>query len=424
MGMRQDAVDVMIATRIHAPEAAAAAFRLNAVENAAIVAGYRTHVLTTCDAREQTPADDRRSPLLRISRWPVLRDASGYVRGYLPYMSFDLPLFARLLFAPRPRVLLVEPPPTTGLVARAATTLRSLGGKRFPYVWYAADIWSDATAIAGAHPLVTALVRRMERCTITGAAATIAVSEGVARRVRELAPDARVRVIPNGIDTDIFTPEASPLTAVEREELGITGPFFLYAGTASEWQGAEIFAHAIARVRERYPHAQLIFLGQGSSWETITQIKKQIMTFESRQGRVATNAPVIQLPPAPPEHATRFHVSALAALVSIIPGRGYDFAYPTKILSALASGIPALYAGVGPAAEDIRAYRLGWAVDYEVSAIAAAMCEALETTADAAWADSRRAHLRQWVCAHRSMAATGRQVVDLLDSVMLQPPGS
>ena len=32
-----------------------------------------------------------------ISRWPVLRDGGGNVRGYVQYLSFDLPAFFRLL---------------------------------------------------------------------------------------------------------------------------------------------------------------------------------------------------------------------------------------------------------------------------------------------------------------------------------------
>lgn len=423
MAKRRQAVDVMIATRIHEPEAAAASFRLRAVENAAITAGRRIHVLTVRDAREQAPIEDTRSPLLHVSRWPVLRDASGYVRGYLPYLSFDIPLVARLLLAPRPRVLLVEPPPTTGLVVRSVSCLRSLLNRRVPYVWYAADIWSDATAIAGAHPLVTTVVRWMERTTIRGATASIAVSEGVAQRLRDLEPNARVHVIPNGIDTEIFTPHAAPLSEQERAQIGITGPFFLYAGTASEWQGAEIFAHAIAQVREHHPNVQLVFLGQGSSWEHLSDLNKQLVAAEAERGKSGANTPIIQLPVVAPDQAARFHVSAVAALVSIVPGRGYDFAYPTKILSALAVGKPVIYAGTGPAAEDIRNESLGWAVEYEVDAVASSMSEALRSAIPPEAASEQEespARRRRWVCAHRSMAATGRQVLQLLESVMAE----
>ncbi len=47
------------------------------------------------------------------------------------------------------------------------------------------------------------------------------------------------------------------------------GPFLLYAGTASEWQGAEIFAQAMPRVLEQLPGAKLVYLGQGSSWPAL-----------------------------------------------------------------------------------------------------------------------------------------------------------
>src|SRR3546814_10831501 len=39
-------------------------------------------------------------PIL-VRRARVLRDAAGYVRGYLQYMSFDIPLAVRLLLARR-----------------------------------------------------------------------------------------------------------------------------------------------------------------------------------------------------------------------------------------------------------------------------------------------------------------------------------
>lgn len=414
--------DVLIATRIHSPEAAAAAFRLNAVENAALDAAHRTHVLTTCSVGNRFPEEDQRSPLLHVSRWPALRDASGYVRGYLPYMSFDVPLFFRILFAPRPRVVLVEPPPTTGVVVRAATGLRSLVKKRIPYVWYAADIWSDATALTGAPSFVTHLVRWMERAAMSGAAATIAVSEGVAQRVLELCPEAYVHIIPNGIDTEIFTPEARPLGADEHRAHGITGPFFLYAGTFSEWQGAEIFAQAIARVRAYYPDAQLVFLGQGSSRAEIDRIKREIIAAEESVGKIRKNDPIIQLPLAPATYAARFHVSAVTALVSIKPDCGYDFAYPTKILSALATGTPVIYAGKGPAVEDIRCNNLGWAVEYDVDAVATAMCEslkaALQPSEERSHFEQRGRYLRRWVCDNRSMVNTGQKVVQLLEKVM------
>ncbi|ETJ43512.1 hypothetical protein Q604_UNBC02484G0001, partial [human gut metagenome] len=58
--------------------------------------------------------------------------------------------------------------------------------------------------------------------------------------------------------------------------MGITGPYAVYAGTASEWQDAGVFARALAAVRRDHPSAQVLYLGQGSDWEAIAQAAAQI----------------------------------------------------------------------------------------------------------------------------------------------------
>src|SRR5687768_1858826 len=104
---------VIIASRIFEPEGSAAAYRLGALARALEEVGITTTVLTT-----RTP--DNAPSSKRVKRWPVIRDKSGAVRGYLQYASFDIPLFFRLLFARKADCVIVEPPPTTGLVARIA----------------------------------------------------------------------------------------------------------------------------------------------------------------------------------------------------------------------------------------------------------------------------------------------------------------
>ena len=193
----------IIASRIFLPEPAAASFRLGAVYDALVDEDVEVSVLTTQPAPSSEAVLTVSSPL--IKRWPVLRDKTGYVRGYLPYMSFDIPLFFRLLAERRPDVILVEPPPTTGAVTRVAAAL-----KRVPYVWYAADVWSDATEVTGAPPIIVDVLRFIERFAIRGASGVIAVSDGVAQRVKELG-GKNIRVIPNGIDTDIYATNVEPL---------------------------------------------------------------------------------------------------------------------------------------------------------------------------------------------------------------------
>lgn len=388
----------MLASRIFPPEAAAASFRLGAVVEALARRHTEVEVLTAKAPPGHTWSDGA----VRVRRWPVLRDSAGYVRGYLPYLSFDAPLVLRLLTTRRPDVVLVEPPPTTGAVVRAVTGLRSLR-RRLPYVYYAADVWSDASAATGAPAPVVGLLRTLERFALRGAREVVAVSDGVAGRVRELGADP-VHVIPNGIDTSVFRPQPGEEGALAdpRGPAAQEAPFLLYAGTASEWQGAEIFAEAMAQVVREVPGARLVFLGQGSSWPRLRQLAAGLPegTIELR-------------PLAPPPVAAAWHRAATAALVSVKPGVDYDFAYPTKVLAALACGTPVVYAGPGPAAQDLAREQLGEAVSYGVSAVAGAMVRVLRTPADEA-ARQRRV---SWVAAHRSLTGTGERVADVVAAV-------
>lgn len=396
---------VLIASRIFRPEPAAASFRLAAVEAALLDRGADVTVLTTVPAPggergrqsvalEPAHKDGRSRAASVVSRWPALRDKTGYVRGYLPYMSFDIPLFFRLLTAKRPGVILVEPPPTTGAVTRVAAALR-----RVPYVWYAADVWSDATEVTGAPALIVNTLRAVERFAIRGAAGVIAVSGGVASRVEALG-GTNVAVVPNGIDTGVYSPDVPTLTEGELEDLGVTGPYFVYAGTASEWQGAKIFAEAIGKLAAKDDRIQVVFVGQGTEWEKIGAIGGEL---RSKYGREV----VLQVPSQSQTFVARLLAGSEGALVSIVPGLGYDFAYPTKVLAALAAGKPVVYAGAGPVTADVKDHHLGIAVDFEVEAVAVGIQEAMQGAFSAE-------HLRGWVVENRSMKAMGNKVADFV----------
>lgn len=395
---------VMLVSRIHAPEPAAASLRLSAVEAELVRNRIPVRVLTTTPP-PGSEIDD--PPGLQVSRWPALRDGDGQLRGYLPYMSFDIPLLLRVLTTRSPGAYLVEPPPTTGAVMRMLAGILNR-----PYVWYAADIWSDATEIAGAPKPVVKAVRWMEKFVLRGASGVVAISPGVAKRARELGA-TNVEIVPNGVDTNIFHPELEPVSATEQTEAGICGPYFIYAGTASEWQGADIFVNAMRTLMRDGYQAQLVYIGQGSALE---EIKAQAAQLPA----LANGArPVVFLGQQPPQIAARWQVGATASLVSIIPGQGYDFAYPTKVLSALACGTPVIYAGVGPVTEDLRDATLGSPVAYRTEAVAAAMKTYLDTnkTLDVSARKAAAYYRHQWVCEHRSTTTVGREVTRILRQV-------
>lgn len=409
---KEDSVSLkaVIASRIFNPEPAAASFRLKAVAGALLEIGAYVTVLTSRfeNASSRSTIADPFHPLQRqgmarrgrVLRWPVLRDKTGYLRGYLPYLSFDIPLFVRLLCVKKPDVILVEPPPTTGFVVRLAAGIR-----RIPYVWYAADLWSDATEIAGSSRPVVAVVKALEKFTLKGAAGVIAVSEGVGERTRELGAK-NVRVIPNGIDTTTYQPGVEPLSTAELADLGIVHPYLIYAGTASEWQGAEVFAEAMEHVAKTKPQLQLVFVGQGTRWDAIGEIATHLRNEFGRDV-------VIQLPTTTPEQVARLLRGAELATVSIVSGAGYDFAYPTKVLAAVAAGTPVLYAGTGPVTEEIVANGLGFVCDHDPQSIAEVLLSQLDENTEPL---AERTRLHEWVLDNRSLKATGGRAAQFIRS--------
>ena len=378
---------VTLATRTFTPEPTAAALRLGALARALAAGGDRVRVLTSrlapsvaSDARQGADGGvdaGEGAGLVEVRRTPVLRDRTGAVRGYVSYMSFDVPLVSRLLTTPRPDVVVCEPPPTTGVAVRLACAAR-----RVPYVYYCADIVSDAAALAGVPGLVVRTVASLESFALRGARRVIAVSDGVARRARDMG--ARdVAVVPNGVRVPeavaTGTPEGFPTC---------DGPVFVYAGTVAQWLAPEVFVDAFERARARIGVARLVFVGQGSGWDALAERSRGVAGVEMI---LAVSA----------EEADRWMARATATLASLRPG-GYDYAYPTKILASLAQGTPVIYAGPGQAARDIAEGELGVACNLKADEVAEAMVGLASGTA--AWVGAEGA--RAWVSMHRSVEAS------------------
>ncbi|MDO4791921.1 MAG: glycosyltransferase [Buchananella hordeovulneris] len=367
---------VVIASRIWAPEPAAAVFRLSALRSALLEAGAKVRVLTAARPAKLAEAKcDERG----ISRAPVLRDKSGYIQGFLPYASFDLPLFWRLLFVRRPDVVVSELPPTTGFVVRAVCKLR-----RIPYVYYAADLWEEA-AIAGGYPkLAQRLIARVERKVFQGAAVVMAVTHQFAQRAQQRGGNAVV--VLNGVDTTQFSPHGP----VER----FNAPTFLYAGTASGLQKSVIFAHAFVQVHRTHPHARLVFHAKGDELPEIARVLS-VLPAESWEIN-----PLV----APEVIAAKIR-AATACLASIAPGE-YDFAVPSKAYVGPACGTRCIK--VGPNEPGRWVPLLGPAVGHDVGQVAAAMREILDSP------DTLQMERAQWVVDNASLVATSKRATELV----------
>lgn len=374
---------ITIVTRIFAPEPSAASQRLGSLASALAERGDVVEVLTS-RPRRGTALTETPFP---VRRWPVIRDRSGYVRGYVPYLSFDVPVFFRLLCARRADIVLVEPPPTTGVAVRAACWLR-----RLPYAYYAADIWSLAAPSTGAPGLVVRALRRMEQFALRGAAVVLAVSPGVADEVRRLDPDADIVVVGHGVDDRVFHPDVVPL-APEVDAA--------YVGTASEWHGARVFAAALAVLGDRDVHPRVVFVGQGTDWERLQH--------DIREAGLADHV-TFSGPVGGAEAARRLR-GARVALASARMGIGYDFAVPTKMYAAAAVGTPTIMSGSPELRDLVESEGLGWACADDAVEVADAIEEATRSRP----APGVRDRIAAWARENVSARAVADRVAAALD---------
>ena len=388
-------IRAVIVSRLFPPEVSAGAFRLGALAASLARRGCDVNVLSTRPPAAAPAVEDPAG--VHVRRWPVLRDRGGNVRGYLQYLSFDLPLIARLLVRDFD-VVVAESPPTTGFVATVFALL-----KRRPVVYYAADVWTDGVISMGAPRPVIAAIRGLEQLVLRRARGILSVSEEVSGRLVMLGADpSRVATIGNGIDTSVFTPEVVPASPGDR--------YFVYTGTMSEWQQPDVFIRAFASIVAGDPDLRLKFFGQGAVEARLHDLAEALVP-----GRVDFGGVI-----SPRESATWIR-GAVAALVSIVPGIGYDFARPTKTYAAAATGTPVLFAGPAEGGELVASAGLGLAVGFAVEDVAEGMRQLLEEQSSGE-TERRRAQRAEWARENLSLSAVADRASDVVSAIARRAP--
>ena len=375
---------VVIATRIFSPEISAASGILRTWAEEFRDRGCEVTILTAQPPRGAV-IDDPTG--IEVRRAPVKRDRQQYVRGYLSYMSFDIPLAFRLLFSRKADLYVVEPPPTTVAVVRVIAAIR-----RTPYVVRAADYWSEAAELVTKSSIILGTLRRLEAWGLGGARLLFAAHEPLIRRFREVGIKTTSVPIGFGADTDAFRYEGqSPAEPA----------VFVYAGTHSEWHGAGIFVEAMREVVQTHPEARLLYYGNGEERDGMRARAHEL----GIEGSVEFHQPI------PPAALSPILAAATASVASLMPVPANEYALATKVYSSLAAGCPVIFAGIGPTVEFLNNSdhpRAGVAVAYDVKATAAAMTLAMTAPLPPA----ARAELATWSAGQYSLKAIARQVVD------------
>jgi len=240
--------------------------------------------------------------------------------------------------------------------------------------------------------LVTGYDRFLARVAFRQADVVGAVSEELAGRLRQLAPGARVKVVPNTVDTDVFYPSSQPRGQGTPARL-------LNVADLAEKKGQRVLLEALAKL----PGATLEIAGEGPERGPLERLARELDIADR----------VTLLGAQPPERIAELMRSAD---LFVLPS--FHENLPVVLIEAQASGLPAVATSVGGVPE---------LVDAAAGAVVApgdpdALAEAIRTTLarsdrhDAAALAARAADrfgytavCDRWTLIYRDVGATGHR---------------
>jgi glycosyltransferase involved in cell wall biosynthesis len=235
------------------------------------------------------------------------------------------------------------------MLASAWPSLRGLAGEIKPRVLYATWLYPDAWAgLLASRRLGLPLAIKLHgsdlalaedparglyaRQVLRQARVVIAPSrELLARAARQGADPARLCLVPNGVETELFRPADR---AQARRELGLppTGPLALFLGRLEPVKGPDLALAALASL----PGVGLAVVGDGSL----------AASLRTQAASLGLGDRVIWAGAQPPEKVAQY-LAACDAL--LLPSRAEG--EPNAVLESLASGRPVAAAAVGAVPE-------------------------------------------------------------------------
>lgn len=209
------------------------------------------------------------------------------------------------------------------------------------------------------------LAAKAESWILSRADAVVAVSSSLREYAISLgaAPD-RVHVVPNGVNPELFHPDASDLNT--GPDLGV-GPVLGFVGGLSPWHGVEVLPALLERLIGRYPDIRLVIAGDGP---LRGDLEREARERGLERSIVFTGALPHEEIPA---WIRRFDI-ALAPY----PRPKHDFYFsPLKIFEYMACGVPVVAAGLGQIPDIVRDGETGLLYPPDKPGVLLAACERL-----------------------------------------------
>lgn len=204
------------------------------------------------------------------------------------------------------------------------------------------------------------LIRAAMRWQLRNAEALVAVTPGLAEKLRAQAPSVPVSVVMNGVNHHIFNPQALPMQTAKK--------YALFFGGMTRWHGVETMLEALTHTDWPYD-LDLIMIGEGQ-------------LSDKARAAVSADARLHVLLPMPQNELAQYINGATLGLVPVTDagGRGQTGLAPLKLYEMLACALPVVVTDFPVQADLVRALNAGTVAPSENPAALAQAVAALAAT--------------------------------------------
>jgi glycosyltransferase involved in cell wall biosynthesis len=351
----------LVLTQYFPPETGAPQIRLAAMIRELLRLGHSVEVVTALpNYPEGQIFPNYRGSFHKLEQWEGVKvhrvwlyAATGAgIKRLLNYFSFVLTAWWGLRQAQRPDYLFVESPPLflgiTGYLAARRW--------RIPFIFNIADLWPDTVRGLGLMRTgwVLRLAEKLEIWLYQRADYITVVTESVRQILikSKSVPAAKVLLLPNGVDTQLFKPQVAD--EVWRASLGLPPdqPLLLYAGTHGYAHGMEVILQAAQLLKAT--NILFLLVGGGSDKPRIQQLSEQMQLHNVRFWS-----------PQPPEFIARLYSLSIAGISTFRDSPWLACTRAAKTLPILACGKPVLLCGAGEGAHLITEANAGIVISPE-----------------------------------------------------------
>lgn len=207
---------------------------------------------------------------LRVLRVPlaVIGEGESFLDRILTYISFNVLAFFTVCFCGRQDIVVSPSPPlTNGVISWLIGAL-----KRAPAVYNVQDLVPEAYIQFGVlkNRMVIKTFERLERFVYRKNDCITVISDSFASHLRgKEVPDAKIKVIPNFVDTDEI--EELPRDNELSRKLGLEGRFVvMHAGSIAYRHGVEVLVDA-AEILSNDERILFLIVGEGSKRRAVEE---------------------------------------------------------------------------------------------------------------------------------------------------------